>query len=70
MKRTVETAFFHLKNKKDEDIILSFSSIHLTAIYTNVAIRVEELTDLKNQLSRFDKVVDDQILQGDMNFHS
>ena len=68
--RNIETAFFHLKNKKNENIIISFSSVHLIALSTNGKKRIQELTDLKKDLSKFDKFVDDHILQGDMNFHS
>ena len=33
--RPAEIAFFHLKNKKKEDIIVSFTSVHLIAFSTN-----------------------------------
>lgn len=44
--RNVATAFFHLKNKQNKDLIVTFSAVHLIAYSNNSKKRVQELTDL------------------------
>lgn len=68
--RPIPTGFFHLKDSKGDEKILTFASVHLIALSTNQKIRAEQFTGLRKALSKFDKFVDGHVFQGDMNFHS
>lgn len=54
----------------EKERIISFTSIHLTAIFWNAKRRVAELQSLQQQLEKYQEIVDLHIFQGDLNFHS
>lgn len=49
---------------------VSFSTAHLIAYDKNHEIRVEQLNSLVNSLKRYEAVVSETVIQGDMNFHA
>ena len=69
--RPIQTAFFKVLGKEQEDKIIAVSGAHLTARAENSAQRDGQFGKLDEKMKSFlQNGVRQLIVQGDMNFHS